>query len=96
MSSKILTLAHAYNPSYSGSRDQEDLGSRPTQAAKVSPKSKIPNAQKRTGRVAQVVEHMPSKCKAEFKLQYKKKKLLRSSKWLGWFTSDLAFAQVRH
>jgi hypothetical protein len=27
-----IPVAHAYNPNYSGGRDQEDLGSKPTQA----------------------------------------------------------------
>jgi hypothetical protein len=36
-------VAHAYNPSYSGGRDQEDHGSKPAQASSSQdPISKIP------------------------------------------------------
>jgi hypothetical protein len=48
-------VAHIYNPSYSGGRDQEDRGLRPAQALK------IPNT-KGAGRVVHVVERLLSKC----------------------------------
>jgi hypothetical protein len=47
-------VVHICNPSYSGGRDQEDP------VLKIL-SQKYPT-QKRTGRVAQVVEHLPSKC----------------------------------
>jgi hypothetical protein len=60
-------MAHAYNPSYSGGRDQEDYGSKPVWANSLQdPISKIPNT-KRAGGVAQSVG-------PEFKPQYCKKK----------------------
>jgi hypothetical protein len=39
-------VAHTYNPSYSGCRDQEDRGSRPSWAKFVRPVSKMPNTKK--------------------------------------------------
>jgi hypothetical protein len=61
--SQVL-VAHAYNPSYSRGKDQEDCSSRPIWAnSSVDPISKIPNT-KRAGGVAQVVEHLLSKCEA--------------------------------
>jgi hypothetical protein len=42
-------MAHAYNPSYSGGKDQEDYGSQ-----------KYPTHE----RAGEVVEHLPSKCEA--------------------------------
>jgi hypothetical protein len=60
-------VAHAYNPSYSGGRDQEDHHSNPILAnSSQDPISKISNT-KRGGGVAQGVG-------PEFKLQYHKKK----------------------
>jgi hypothetical protein len=57
-------VAHTCNPSYSVSRDQEDCGSKPAQANSLQdPTSKIPNTKKGLG-VAQVVEHLRSKCEA--------------------------------
>jgi hypothetical protein len=52
-------VTHAYNPSYSGGRDQEDQSSKSAWA-------KIPNThtKKRAGRTAQMVEHLPSKSEA--------------------------------
>jgi hypothetical protein len=48
-------MAHIYNPSYSGGRDQEDQGLKSAQAnSSQDPISKIHNT-KRAGRVAQVV-----------------------------------------
>jgi hypothetical protein len=56
-------VAHTCNPSYSGGRDQEDWGSRPTQAnSSLDPTQRNP-AQKRAGGVAQGVD-------PEFKPQY--------------------------
>jgi hypothetical protein len=47
-----------------------------------APIPKIPNT-KRAGRVAQVVEHLPSNHEAKIKLQYhkKRKKKKKSEKW---------------
>jgi hypothetical protein len=40
-------VAHAYNPSYSGGRDQKDLGSKPAQAnSSRDPTLKKPNTKK--------------------------------------------------
>jgi hypothetical protein len=40
----LALVAHAYNPSYSGGRDQEDHGSKPPWAnILLDPISKIPN-----------------------------------------------------
>jgi hypothetical protein len=56
-------VAHAYNPSFSGGRDQEDCGSKPAWAnSSQDPISKNPS-QKRAGGVAQGVG-------PEFKPQY--------------------------
>jgi hypothetical protein len=67
-----VLVAHTYNPSYSGSRDQEDRSSKPAQANSlqdpISKKKK--KSQKRAEGVAQGVG-------PEFKFQYhhqKKKK----------------------
>jgi hypothetical protein len=64
--SRVL-VAYAYNPSYSGGRDQEDCGSKPAWAnssARPYLKKKIPK--KRACEVAQGIG-------PEFKLQYHKK-----------------------
>jgi hypothetical protein len=46
-------MAHPCRPSYSGDRDQEDRGSKPTRASNLrEPILKIPNT-KRAGEVAQ-------------------------------------------
>jgi hypothetical protein len=59
-------MAHAYNPSYSGDRDQEEHGSKPPQANSlrypISKKKKKPLQTRAVG-VAQGVD-------AEFKPQY--------------------------
>jgi hypothetical protein len=61
-----MLVALAYNPSYSGSRDQEDWGLKPAQTnSSQDPISKIPNT-KRAGGVDQGVG-------PEFKTQYRKK-----------------------
>jgi hypothetical protein len=64
-----VPVAHTCNPSYSGGRDQEDLGSKPAQANSpwdpISKKKK--KSQKRTGGVAQGIG-------PDFKSQYWKKK----------------------
>jgi hypothetical protein len=55
-------MAHAYNPSYSGGRDEEDWHSKPTgQIAYKIPSQKYPT-QNRVGGMAQVTEGLPSKC----------------------------------
>jgi hypothetical protein len=59
-----VPVAHACNPSYSGSKDQEDSGSKPGQA---NSGKKTPKNQNRAGGLAPVVELLPSK-------QQKKKK----------------------
>jgi hypothetical protein len=48
-------LAHACNPSYSGSRDQEDQGLKPAQGKQFMRLSRINPSQKRAGGVAQGV-----------------------------------------
>jgi hypothetical protein len=61
-------VAHAYNPSYSGGRDQEARGSKPARTnSSVRPYLKKKHSQKRAGGVAQVVG-------PEFKPQDLKKK----------------------
>jgi hypothetical protein len=60
-------IFHAYNPSYSGSRDQEDHGSKPVWTNSLRDSISEYPIQKRAGGVAQVVEHLPSKCEAKFK-----------------------------
>jgi hypothetical protein len=67
------TVAHAYNPSYSGGRDQEDCDlSQPRQIVRETLSQKKKNSQKRAGGVAQGVD-------PEFKPQYHKKKSLTLS-----------------
>jgi hypothetical protein len=46
-------VAHVCNPSYTGGRDQEDLGLKPAQANRVETLSRQ-NHEKRAGGVAQV------------------------------------------
>jgi hypothetical protein len=48
---KLGAMTQAYNPSYSGGRDQEDLDSKPAQGYPT---------QYRAGRMAQVVGHCPA------------------------------------
>jgi hypothetical protein len=55
-------VTHPYNFSYSGGRDQEDHSLRPAQANSSRPYLK--NTQHKKGRMAQVIEHLPSKCEA--------------------------------
>jgi hypothetical protein len=60
-----VLVAHAYNPSYLGDRNQEDHGSKPALGKWfVRFVSKIPNTQKRAGGVTQAIQHLPSKCEA--------------------------------
>jgi hypothetical protein len=61
-----VPVAHTCNPSYSGSRDEKDGGLKSAQGnSSWDPISKIPSTkQNRAGTVAQVVEHLPTKCKA--------------------------------
>jgi hypothetical protein len=56
-------VAHAYNLSYLGGRDQEDLRWRPARAKNETLSQKFPTL-KRTGGVAPVVEWLPSKYEA--------------------------------
>jgi hypothetical protein len=61
-------VAHAYNPSYSGGRDQEDHSLKPAQAnSSQNPILKIPNGIKKAGGIAQDVG-------PKFKPWYHKKK----------------------
>jgi hypothetical protein len=60
-------VVHAYNPSYSGGREQEDLSSKPAKANSPRPYLEKTHHIKRSGRVAQGVG-------PEFKPQYHKKK----------------------
>jgi hypothetical protein len=57
-------VAHTCNPAYSGDRDQEDHSSKPAQVnSSGDPISKIPT-QNSTSGMAQVVEHLQTKCEA--------------------------------
>jgi hypothetical protein len=56
-------VAHTYNPSYSGGRDQEAHGSKPAWEIVQELLSRKYPTQKRASRVAQVMERLPSKCK---------------------------------
>jgi hypothetical protein len=60
-------MAYACNPSYSGGRDQEDLGSKPAWAKSSQDPISKKNHHKKAGRMAQGVG-------LEFKPQYLKKK----------------------
>jgi hypothetical protein len=63
-------VAHGYNPTYSGGRDQEDHGSKLAQANSLQdPISKISNTES-AGGVAEGLNSSP-----EFKILYNKKKL---------------------
>jgi hypothetical protein len=58
-------VSHACNPSYSGDREQKNLSSQTAQANSCqNPISKIPNINKKAGRVVQVVKRLPHKCEA--------------------------------
>jgi hypothetical protein len=46
-------VAHTYNPSYSGVRDQEDHGSKPAQGNSFETLSHKSPSQKRAGRMVQ-------------------------------------------
>jgi hypothetical protein len=66
-----VPLAHTYNPSYSGGRDQEDRGLKPAWANRFlrpylekTHYLKKKKKKKRAGEKAQVVEYLPSTCKA--------------------------------
>jgi hypothetical protein len=48
-------VAHAYNPSYSGGRDQKDCGSKQSQANSLQYLSEENPSHKRAGRVVQGV-----------------------------------------
>jgi hypothetical protein len=78
-------MAHAYNPSYSGGRDQEDLGLKPTQANSLwDPISKIASTKKGwwsdpSGRVPAEQVWGP-----EFKLQYNHQKKKKKMEWGEW------------
>jgi hypothetical protein len=57
-----VLVAHNYNPSYSGDRDHPGLRPTPKIVHKTLARKKP--IQKRAGRVAQVVERLPSKGEA--------------------------------
>jgi hypothetical protein len=72
-------VAHAYNPSYSGGRDQEDRSSKSDWAnSSRDPISKVPNTE-RAGGVAQGVS-------PEFKPQYCKKKKKKANSMMFNFS----------
>jgi hypothetical protein len=60
-----VLVVHTCNPSYSGGRDLEDLGSRPRPAQAKKTKNKKNKSetlsQKRTDRMFQMVQLMPNK-----------------------------------
>jgi hypothetical protein len=63
-STSHILVSHAYNPRYIEGRDQEDQSSKPAMAKQIVYKTlpqKYP-AQKKIGRVAQVVDCLPNKC----------------------------------
>jgi hypothetical protein len=49
-------VAHACNPSYSGGRDEEDLGSKPARASSLKTLSQKYPTKNRAGRVAQAAQ----------------------------------------
>jgi hypothetical protein len=57
-------VAHTYNPSYSGGRDQEDHGWKLVHIRVWETLSRKYPTQKRAGEVAQVLKHLPSKHEA--------------------------------
>jgi hypothetical protein len=77
LSMKWALVAHTCNPSYSGGRDQEDLGqTEPTRAnSSQDPSSKTPNTEK--------VWRSGSWCRPEFKPQYHKKKKVKHEPGAG-------------
>jgi hypothetical protein len=83
-------VAHAYNPSYSGDRDQEDCSSKPTQAnSSWDPISKKPFTKKETGRVAQGVDPSTAEKKEKYMAPQKvqvDKVILFKKKKAGNFT----------
>jgi hypothetical protein len=71
MNSSWALVAQAYNPNYSGGRDQEDGGSKPAWAnSSQDPISKKPITKK--------AWWSRSRCSPEFKSQYQKKRKLIS------------------
>jgi hypothetical protein len=59
-----VPMAHTYNPSYLGSRDQVDCSWRRVQATKMRTYLKKNPMKRRAGGVDQVVECLPSKHEA--------------------------------
>jgi hypothetical protein len=82
-------VAHAYNPSYLGGRDQEDQSSKPAWAnSSGDPISKNPSQKNRAGRVTQVIEHLLSKHKAlssNSTVAKKTKKRNKAGEMLCWW-----------
>jgi hypothetical protein len=70
-----VLVAHAYNPSYSGDRDQEDHSSKPACGNSSENLSRENPSQNRAGGVAQDVG-------PKFKSQYRKKKKQKRKKYL--------------
>jgi hypothetical protein len=66
-------VALAYNPSYSGGRNQEDYSSKPAQANSSRDPIKKTPSQKSAGGMTQGVD-------PEFKIQYRKKKKKRKER----------------
>jgi hypothetical protein len=58
----LVPVAHASNPSYSGSRDQKHHGSKPPGLMVCETLTQKYPTQNRASRVARVVEHLPAKC----------------------------------
>jgi hypothetical protein len=98
--------AHTCNPSYPGGRDQENRDLKSAQINSLRLYLKIPN-KKRTGRMAQVVEHLPCKDEAlnsKLNTHQKKKKSAYSCALVahtcnpsylgGWDWKDLKSRQI--
>jgi hypothetical protein len=77
-------VAHTCNPSYSGSRDQEDCGSKPTRANSSWETISKKATTKRAGRVVQGVG-------LEFKPQYQKKKKRGPVSLSLWISSSKVY-----
>jgi hypothetical protein len=73
-------VAHNCNPNYSGSRDQEDYGSKPAKGNSLSTLSRKSPTQNRGCGVAQVVEYQPSRCEALIQITVPQKRKKRKKK----------------
>jgi hypothetical protein len=72
------------NPSYLRGRDQEDHGSKPTWANSLQDLSRKYPTPNRAGRVAQVVECLPSKCEASGPPKRKEEEEEKGKKFPFW------------